>query len=421
MFSNRKGFTLVELIVVMAVFTVVLMITADSFKTILFQMGKITKSEESNIEGVVGLEMLRHDLQTAGFGLPFSFQSAIKYPEAGFAPANSYNDGTGDLDSAVPRAIVSGNNIIAQTGSSGDETADILASTDYLALKGTTLANSQTAQKWTYVQKNGAAITANIWAQNSQNLSTDPRDFVIVMRRTFNGSSYENQMVFDTTNPDIYWAGYYTNGFADAAFNPQQEGETYFVYGIRDADGLRMPFNRADYFVARPTAAGRFPAFCAPNTGVLYKGTVNHANGRLNYIPLLDCVADMQVVFGWDLTDGMGNEGQDGLVDTFSTPMGSAGLPTTVSGAASQTTVAAAMNNAETLRKSLKFVKVYILAQVGRRDSNYQSPATYVLGDVTTDLFTSKTYDLASTPEMRNYRWKVYRITASPSNLQANQ
>jgi len=59
MLNSRKGFTLVEMIVVMAVFVVVIMITADSFKTILTQMTKITKSEESNIEGVVGLEMFR--------------------------------------------------------------------------------------------------------------------------------------------------------------------------------------------------------------------------------------------------------------------------------------------------------------------------------------------------------------------------
>jgi hypothetical protein len=200
-----------------------------------------------------------------------------------------------------------------------------------------------------------------------------------------------------------------------------QDREAYYVYGIRNKDELRMPFNRADYFVARPTTAGRFPAFCAPNTGVLYKGIVNHGDGKLEYIPLLDCVADMQVVFGWDLADGMGNEGQDGTVDTYSTPIGSTGLPTTVAGNASQATVAAALNDPERIRKSLKFVKIYLLAQVGRRDSNYQSPANYVLGDATTDSFTSKTYDLTATPEMRNYRWKVYRLTVRPKNLQANQ
>ncbi len=35
------------------------------------------------------------------------------------------------------------------------------------------------------------------------------------------------------------------------------------------------------------------------DTGILYKGTVNHADGLLTELPLLDCVADMQVIFGW--------------------------------------------------------------------------------------------------------------------------
>lgn len=419
MTRNRSGYTLVELIVVMAVFIVVIMITSDAFKTILTQMGKITKSEESNIEGVVGLEMFRHDLQQIGFGLPFSFQAPISYPEAAAAPANAYNDGTNGIDSGVPRAIVAGNNLAAMAGAAGDETANILAGTDYLALKGTTLANSETAQRWTYVQNNGGVIAAKIWENN--NLSTNPRDYVIVMRRTFVESTYQNQLVYNTATPTIYWAGYYTDGFADAAFDPQQEGETFYVYGIRNADGLRMPFNRADYFVAQPTTAGRVPAFCAPNTGILYKATVNHADGNLTYIPLLDCVADMQVVFGWDLVDGMGNDGQDGQVDTHSTPIGAGGLPTTVAGVANQATVAAALNDPELLRRSLKYVKIYLLAQVGRRDTGYQSPANYLLGDAVAEGFTSKTYDLSVNPAMRNYHWKVYRLMVTPKNLQANQ
>lgn len=425
MSRNRNGYTLVELIVVMAVFTVVIMITSDAFKTILTQMGKITKSEESNIEGVVGLEMFRHDLQQIGFGLPYSFQAPISYPEAAAVPASTYNDGTGGLDSGIPRAIAAGDDLGAMAGATGDETANILAGTDYLALKGTTLANSETAQRWTYVQNNSGIITAKIW-ENS-NLSTSPRDYVVVMRRTFTNSGYQNQLVFNPAAPAIYWAGYYTDGFADASFDPQQEGESYYVYGIRNADGLRMPFNRADYFVARPTTAGRMPAFCAPNTGILYKATVNHANGNLNYIPLLDCVADMQVVFGWDLYDAAGNEGQDGQVDAHSTPIGTVGLPTTVSTSTTadlddvKELVKNTLNDSERLRRSLKYVKIYLLAQVGRRDTGYQSPANYLLGDAAVEGFTSKTYDLTVDPAMRNYRWKVYRLMVTPKNLQANQ
>ncbi len=53
-----------------------------------------------------------------------------------------------------------------------------------------------------------------------------------------------------------------------------------------------------------------------PDTGILYKTTVNHADGKLTYIPVLDCVLDMQVVLGWDLNG-------DGLIDTWSNADGS--------------------------------------------------------------------------------------------------
>lgn len=395
----------------------IIVITGDAFKTIITQMGKITKSEESNIEGVVGLEMFRHDLQQAGFGLPYSFQADITYTEAGFVPANAYNDGTGIPGRQVPRAVVAGNNLAATAGSTGNEATNIIASTDYLTLKATTLSNLQTAQKWTYVENDGVGITAKVWGNAATDLEED-QDRVTVIRRSFTGTNYQNELVVAAGAE--YGAPFKLAGFTNSDFNPPNALETHYVYGIA-SESLRMPFNRVDYFVARPTTAGRMPTFCSPNTGILYKATVNHADGGLSYIPLLDCVADMQVVLAWDLTDGMGNEGQDGVVDTYSTPIGSTGDPTTVSGTASMETVKAALLDSERLRNSLKFVKIYIMAQIGKRDTGYLSPASYILGDAATDLFTSKTYDLTAVPAMRNYHWKVYRIVVRPKNLQANQ
>lgn len=416
MLGNRKGFTLVELIVVMVIFTVVIMISTDAFRTILVQMGKITKSEESNIEGVVGLEMLRHDLQQAGFGLPFSFAADATYTEAAAAPANAYNDGTGVSGRQIPRAVVAGNNLAATAAPTGNEPATIVPGTDYLTLKGTTLASSPTAQRWTYVVNDGVAVSARVWGNAALDLVED-EDRVTVIRRTFAGTTYRNELLIGTAG---FEALFKTTGFDDSSFNPPSTLETSYVYGIA-SEGLRMPFNRADFFVARPTTAGRLPSFCAPNTGILYKANLRHNDGTLTYVPLLDCVADMQVVFGWDLSDGMGGEGQDGMIDTWSTPIGAGGLPTQVAGTMDQSTVAAALNDPERLRQSLKVIKLYILAQVGRRDPNYQSLASYVLGDAQTDLFTNKTYDMTVNPAMRNYHWKVYRIVVRPKNLQANQ
>lgn len=419
-----KGFTLVELIVVMAIFIVVIMITSDSFKTLLSQMVKLTKAEESNISGVVGLEMFRHDLQQVGYGLPYSFIAPISYAESGVDPADDFNDGTGGSDSAVPRAAVAGDNLASGTaGPSGSEPSEIVSDSDYLALKGVTLATSTTAQRWTYMPYSSVTtgkLRPRTWDANNLD---DATDLVTVLRRRFSGSAYVNELVVKSSTE--YWTTYEANGFTDTAYNPTLQEEVYYLYGIQPGGSLRMPFNRADYFVARPTTAGRMPVSCAPGTGILYKATVNHVAsavagaGELTYTPLLDCVADMQVTFGFDLTDGSGQPGQDGVIDTYSNADGS-----TVSGAASDTIVQAAMADAEQLRNSLKIIKIYLLAQIGRRDTAYTSQGSMNLwdapagsGPVTSAL--GKTYVLAA--DQLNYRWKVYRVVVRPKNLLTNQ
>lgn len=81
---KEEGFTLVEVIVVMSVFIIVLMISASvsasAFNKVLTKSKDITKSEESNIDGVVGLEMFRHDLIQAGFGLFNDLDPTIAEP-----------------------------------------------------------------------------------------------------------------------------------------------------------------------------------------------------------------------------------------------------------------------------------------------------------------------------------------------------
>lgn len=425
---SQKGFTLVEMIIVTFIFMLVIMAASSSFNVLLTQMAKLTKLEESNIEGVVGLEMLRHDLQQTGFGLPDAYLEAAPptYIEASIDSADDYNDAPNGL----PRAVVAGNDLLA--GVEIEDTVDgvtyeLLAGSDYLALKGITLGMDQTAQKWTYLPFD-SGITGlkkpRIWNEAHLNLIKDD-DRVVVIKKTIVNSKVVNQMIYDTADAGNYWTAFDPAGFS-AAFSPTLPEEVLYVYGIRGNADLSMPFNRSDYFVARPDAADRMPSYCAPGTGILYKGRVAHdetattgyAAGALQPMPLLDCVADMQVVFGWDLTDRMGNQGHDGVIDTWSTPEGVTVAAATASPPATPAQVQAALANSDPdfqLRDSLKVVKVYLLAQIGRRDQNYQSPtATVVVGNGI-----SKNYAL--TAAMRNYRWKVYQLVVKPKNLASNQ
>jgi len=414
---DNRGFSLVELIVVTVIFVMVIIITGDVFKTILTQNAKLHKSEESNIEGVVGLEMLRHDLEQAGFGLPYSFQSTITYTEAGFAPANNYND----APSFVPRAFVTDNDLsapIPDTNSTNGGSFTILKGTDYLAIKASTLGGNDASQKWTYLTYSSLPIPAKTWSSGN----FQPGDNLIMLSRTFDSSGYTNQLV---CNPPNYSVSYSSNGYA-APFAPSYPGEIFYAYGINSGGtSVGMPFNRVDYFVASPPSS-QLSSACADTTktGILYKAMVNHS-GKLTYIPLLDCVADMQIVLGWDLADSSGNlvsdpsTSGDGQIDTWTNADGSnyTSSVTVDPGDYVQKTI---LPNPGHIRTKLKLIKVYILAQNGRKDSNYTSPTPISIGDKTeTTLVRPGGYPL--TANMLNYRWKVYRLVIKPKNLISNQ
>ncbi|CAH2030119.1 conserved protein of unknown function [Trichlorobacter ammonificans] len=402
MLRKQRGFTLVELIVVMAVFMVVLMITASSFDTILKQAGKLFRSEESNIEGIVGLEMLRHDLQQAGYGL---FTEPTAYAnEAVDAPASSYNDAPDN----VPRPVVLGNNVAAATL----DATTVMAGSDYLTIKGTTVGRTKTAQKWTFLRISSSMASVQKWASNAENF--DSGDRAVLIRKQF-GTPLRSSLMRDPTD-DFYYA------YSDVAFEhlSSSSQSIYTLYGV-DTGDLRFPFNRSDYFVAVPgaTSSIKLPAYCAPGTGILYKTTVKHADGKLLYLPLLDCVLDMQVVLGWDMNN-------DGMLDTYSNADGSQ----VNSGIAEGTTanVQAALgttnNNSLTLlpniRSNLKMVKVYVLAQNGRRDSGYSSPSPLAMSDDgEASLTRAGGFTLAA--NQLNYRWKLHRIVVRPKNLLSNQ
>lgn len=419
---NNRGFTLVELIVVMAIFIIVIMITGDAFKTILSTSTKLFKSEESNIEGVVGLEMMRHDIEQSGFGLFDSFMSvAAEYTEADKIPALTYND----APSGVPRAVIGGNNL----GEVLDPNADsdgvkytTLLGADYLTIKATSAGLNQASQRWTYIT---GSDPPHVWP--SDNLSVGDR--VIIQRRVFNANGISNQLVFDPNHKDIYWVNFATGGFV-TEFSPVLPQETYYVYGINPDGNLRMPFNRTDYFVATPSVANRLPATCAQKTGILYKTVVNHSNGRLTYLPVVDCVADMQVVFGWNFGDSAGSVVTDpntlgsGTVDTWSNADGSV-VSSSVAGV-TVTNVQDAMANAGHIRTKLKLIKVYILAQDGRKDPNYTSPSPIQIGEASendVDAVKALTRPGGYTvpTEQLNYRWKQYRLVIKPKNLLSNQ
>ena len=79
---REEGFTLVELMITMVVFVLVIAAASQVFTSLLTQFKQQNKMAETHIEGAVGLGILRHDLEHAGYGLPWNM-NGIVYAEAG--------------------------------------------------------------------------------------------------------------------------------------------------------------------------------------------------------------------------------------------------------------------------------------------------------------------------------------------------
>ena len=384
MVKRQEGFSLIELMITMVVFLLVIAAASNVFTGLLTQFKQQSKISETNIEGAVGLEILRRDLESTGYGLPWNveidgdndgndWEQLVGYCEAVSNatitpnPTTFNNGASNDPCPAIatlgtaPMAIRTGDN----TGVNLSATA---GGADYLSIKSTVVASNDTVRRWTWLRQGGT---------KDDDLSGESfvaADRIIVISP---GSSATNSRSL------IISAGAFSNTYNNTAgYAPADATEIRLVYGVDGNTALRMPFNRADYYIRRPAAG--MPSQCAPNTGILYKGTVNHANGAITELPILDCVADMQAVFYLD-TDA------DGIIDT--------------------TLDSIAALTAKNIRDQIKEIRVYILAHEGQRDPSYTYPlATIQVGP---GGF-GRSFNLGTN---LNYRWKVYTLVVRPNNL----
>jgi hypothetical protein len=111
----------------------------------------------------------------------------------------------------------------------------------------------------------------------------------------------------------------------------------------------------------------------------------------------------MQVVFGWNTGDPAGND-----VDTY-TNADMTAVSTTLPWTPS-------LNDPTDIRKHLKLIKIYILAQDGGYDRDFKNPNTLVDVGVSGETSLTKQLNLSGA-NYQNYRWKLYRIVVKPKNL----
>jgi prepilin-type N-terminal cleavage/methylation domain-containing protein len=362
--SNR-GFTLIELLIVMAILGFVLAATSDTFVTLLRAYNSQSKITETNIEGIIGLELLRQDIENAGFGLPWGPYTMPSYQEATSAPASNYNDSPNN----PPRPIVNGSDGWIDPGSG-------LANSDYLVIKATNVPRNTASQLWSYMTSSGTKS----WTPASE--TPQPTDYVIVLSPGTGNYDTRNLLNAGAQLQTIPWP---------AGSDPQPQ----LIFGISPDTAPLRPFNRADYMVLGPTqTTDKIPLRCAPNSGVLVKKVLNQSNGSnsTEILPLLDCVADMKVIFRLD-TNG------DGTIDTVTDNLIVSGVPLP----------------AVDIRKQVKEIRVYILAHEGQKDMSFTYPTTSIyVGDKSIDSGLGHTYNIG--PNV-NYRWKLYIIVVQPKNM----
>ncbi|WP_035587879.1 prepilin-type N-terminal cleavage/methylation domain-containing protein [Hippea jasoniae] len=248
---NKKGLTLVELLVVMVIFVLVIAAVSQSFIYVLRHQARQVGIAENNINSLVGLNILRKDIEMAGFGLPYVLDN---YNEAVDDSKYSPNPTTfNDAPNNPPRPFVSDNG-------SGPNNSDVLV------IKSTVASLNDYVRNWGYLTK-----YKYIPLNQSDEIS------------------------------DTYFSEIDLNRFRFIGYNKKSSfqypsGQRIFLaFGI-SSQQPRMPFNRADYFLYLPST---MPSRCASGTYELYRANINQADGkRNNPQPLLDCILDFQVAFG---------------------------------------------------------------------------------------------------------------------------
>ncbi|HJV66707.1 MAG TPA: PilW family protein [Geomonas sp.] len=399
---NQRGYTLPELLVVMTIFLIIIMVTSNGFKTVVSQVGQQSKSMETEIGSIVGLELLRSDVQNAGYGLPWSFLSSgttppgsppsvSQYTEIGnsdsggaigasFWPTGTSPATFNDAPSNAPRAVQNGNTTFNKDSNG--------VGSQYLVIKSLSVAPGATQKKWVTVTYGSTGNRNPLTVYGTADRDLASTDQVIVLRNSFVDNVANRQL---QTNGGTFSAAF--NQFTTLT-QPHSSSDVFQVYGVNPADAglslLRMPFNRADYYVKTPAS---MPPACAPNTGILYKAYASQkSSGGFTEIPLLDCVADMQVAYGLG--------GSDGAVNSYVTTL--TGL------------------SASDIRNRVKEIRLYILGQEGKKDPGFSYPSTTInVGETLQGISVGRTFDLSKLigGPWKNYRWKLYTIVVRPKNL----
>lgn len=396
--NEQRGMSMVELLVSLAVVLLILGAATTAYLKLLRTYKTEGRLAEGYMANLTGLEMLRYDVEMAGFGLPQTI-AGVAYNEAVADGSLPYSpDALNDSSKSppVPRAFAH-----LDDGNTTRNNSDVLAIKSSVAA----VAGNTTNKKWSFITSAGFKKWG-VTVPNSMDFTTSDRFIVLNTNGTLVTDSGNWNFLFSN---DYFVGGTPSN--IPAGLVPS--GTIYYAYGIGSQVG--MPFNRVDYYL---DMEGQPPSSCAQNTYTLYRGTVNQSGGSMtgsNRSPLIDCVKDFQVAFGLD-TD------LDGNVDTWVKTLGN--------------------RTASDIRQQVREVRVFLLYQEGLGDTgstpgfrfsgvlnlgdqdiaNSLAPGTYPtvpnnFTQLSNAALGGSLKNFSPTASDLQYRWKILELAIKPMNL----
>ncbi len=361
--KNKKGFTLVELLVAIAITTIIIAIPLSFLIKELRNTIKETNISQTTLENIVSSSVIGRDVELAGYGLPWNVAGVSYSDITPSVPEYSVNLSIFNTSPPESPKPIDG---IRDSGGKGFS---------YLVIRGSALGLSKACNHWTYIS---GYNTVNVWPDNSTKAYSNFQqgDKVIVLnsvnRRIVPSSNgFYFTILKDFTPSDTSSSDY---GLPTNLPEPQS---TYLVYGVSRTANPTMPYNRLDYYLHKPSV---MPKNCATGTYILYRNA--------SY-PVLSCVADFQVGFGLDTNN-------DGTIDTWTQNL---------------TTYSALQ-----IRNELKQVRIYVLLQNGVYDRNYTYPFSSVfVGN--SNLGIGRAFTFNGITNYKHYRWTVISAVITPKNL----
>lgn len=315
--KNCNGFSLVEMLISLFVFSMIISVVFTSFDTQVKHTTREYKLAESDMEVGIAKSIVERDIGMAGYGIAEDYSAATGFTIPAIAGATNANP-------------------------------------DTLTLMGTALGmEARAAQAWTYIAS--AAPTFQVWGDTREDVKGDAtgNDVVILMEPSTKKLLVQGtEWLFKYDGSNATPANRLTSAPSGITFsNPAIGTLVYGFYSFGDTVAAQP------YYAVWYGLGGASPSNCAGGTQSLLRNESRTTIPTNNGDPLLSCVLDFQVAFGLD-------SNEDGSIDLWDNGG-----------------VTAAGYDSQSLRRRLKQIRVYILMQSGNYDPNYTAPSPIWAGD----------------------------------------